>query len=88
MSILDQADNPRRLVIPDDDSNVSLIAYPYPAVLDGIPSWVPSYHLSFPLHGLMVGLYRGESASPQHQRGRELHSYRIKVIKDRYGLST
>jgi hypothetical protein len=80
---LDQANNPRWLVIHDDDSNVSLIAYPYPAVLDGVPGRVPSYRLSFPLHGLTVGLYRGESASPQHQRGRELHSYRIKVIKDR-----
>jgi hypothetical protein len=52
MSILDQADNPRRLVTHDDDSDVSSCAYPYATVLDGIRWWVQRDRLSFPLHGV------------------------------------
>jgi len=52
MSILDQADNPRRLVAHDDDSDVSSCAYPYATVLDGIRWWVQRDRLSFPLHGV------------------------------------
>jgi hypothetical protein len=70
VSILDQADNPRRLVAPVDDSDVSLIAYPYATLLDGIPRWVRSYRLSFPLQGLMVSRNPGESASPLHRGDR------------------
>ena len=35
---LDQADNLRRLVIRNDDSDMSLISYPCPTLLGGIPS--------------------------------------------------
>jgi hypothetical protein len=66
VSTLDQADNPRRLVSGYDDSDVSSIAYPYPAMLGGVPGWVPSYRLSPPLRGLMFSRYRGGSASSLH----------------------
>ncbi len=82
MSVLDQANNPRRLVSSYDDSDVSLIAYPYAALLDGVPGWVPSYRLSLPLHGLMVSRYRGESASPQHRGDRNCTYTENQVIKD------
>jgi hypothetical protein len=82
LSILDPADNPRRLVQTDDDSDVSSFSYPYATLLDGIPRWVQSYRLSFPLHGLMVSLYRGESASPLHLRDRNLTCTKAQVIKD------
>ena len=39
-------------------------------LLDGIPRWVRSYRLSFPLHGLRISRYRGECASPLHLRDR------------------
>ena len=70
MSVLDQANNPCRLVLHNDALDVSSCAYPYSTVLDGIFCWVQSYRLSFPLHGLMVSRYRGESASPLHQGDR------------------
>lgn len=79
---LDQANNPRRLVYRYDDSDVSSIAYPYSAQLDGVPGWVPSYRLSFPLHGLMISRYRGESASPQHPGDRNCTYTENQVIKD------
>jgi hypothetical protein len=85
--ILDQADNPRRLVAPDDDSDVSLIAYPYATLLDGIPRWVRSYRLSFPLQGLRISRYPGESASPLHLGDRNFTCTRNQVIKDLIGLS-
>ena len=82
MSILDQADNPRRLVAHDDDSDVSSCAYPYATVLDGIRWWVQRDRLSFPLHQF-------ESQSPQWgpyitsaSEGEELHLYGTQVIKD------
>src|SRR5262249_16137290 len=81
MSVLDPADNPRRLVATDDDSDVSSFSYPYATLLDGIPRWVRSYRLSFPLHGLMVSRYRGESASPLHLRDRNLTCTRLKLSK-------
>ncbi len=66
--LLDQANNPRRLVTPDDDC-MSSSTYPYTTLLDGIRGWIPRDRLSFPLHGLMVSRYRGEGASPLPQRG-------------------
>jgi hypothetical protein len=36
VSVLDPADNPRRLVKTDDDSDVSSFAYPSATLLDGI----------------------------------------------------
>jgi hypothetical protein len=71
----------------NDDSDVSSIAYSYPALLDGVPGWVPSYRLSFPLHGLMVSRYRGESASPLASRGQELHLHREPSYQRPFGLS-
>ena len=45
-AILAVADNPRRLLQPNDDSHMgSAKAYPYSAVLDGIPGRIPSDHL-------------------------------------------
>jgi len=81
MSVLDPADNPRRLVATDDDSDVSSFSYPYATLLDGIPRWVLRYRLSFPLHGLMVSRYRGESASPLHLRDRNLTCTMFKLSK-------
>ena len=36
-------------------------------MLDGVRGWVPSYRLSFPLHGLMVSRYRRGKCLTQHQ---------------------
>jgi hypothetical protein len=87
MSILDQANNPRRLVAHDDDSDVSSCAYPYATVLDGIRWWVQRDRLSCPLHGV-------ESQSPPWgvcitpaSGGEEFHLYGTQVIKDLIGLS-
>ncbi len=79
MSVLDQANNPRRLVLHNDALNVSLYAYPYSTVLDGILRWVQSYRLSFPLHGLMVSRYRGESASLLHLKDRNFTCTKLKL---------
>ncbi len=45
LTILVQADNPRRLVQRNDDSGVDSSACPSPALLDGIPGRVPSDRL-------------------------------------------
>ena len=82
MSALDQANNPRRLVLSYGDSAMSLIAFPYSTMLDGVPGWVPSDRLSLPLHGLMVSRYRGERASPQHRGDRNRTCTESQVIKD------
>src|SRR5215468_3801652 len=39
------------------------------------------YRLSFPLHGLRVSRYRGESASPPHLRDRNLTCTKLKLSK-------
>jgi hypothetical protein len=87
MSLLDQADNLRRLVIPNDDSRVSSSAYPYATLLGGIRREILRDRLSLPLHQL-------ESQSPQWgvcftraSRGEEFHFYNVQVIKDLFGLS-
>jgi hypothetical protein len=81
MSLLDQADNPRRLVESNDGSEGRLCTYPYATVLDGIPWWVQSYRLSDPSH-------RFESQSPRWglcitpaSEGEEFHLYLPQVIK-------
>ena len=81
LSFLDQADNPSRLVLNHDDSDVSSCAYPYSTVLDGIPRWVQGYRLSFPLHGLRISRYRGERASPRHRGDRACTCTEIKLSK-------
>ena len=66
MPVLGQANNPRRLVLGDDDSVVNSCSYPYSTLLGGIRRWVRRDRLSFSLHRLMVSRYCGESASPLH----------------------
>jgi len=87
MSLLDQANNLRRLVLPNDDSGVSSSAYPYATLLGGIRREILRDRLSLPLHQF-------ESQSPQWgvclthaSRGEELHLYIVQVIKDLLGLS-
>src|SRR5229473_7592777 len=81
MSVLDQADNLRRLVLPDDDSAVSSSAYPNSTLLGGIRREILRDRLSFPLHGLRVSRYRGERASPLHQGERNYTSTTSKLSK-------
>jgi len=87
MSVLDQANNLRRLVVPNDDSDVSSSAYPYATLLGGIRKEILRGRLSLPLHQF-------ESQSPQWgvcltrvSRGEELHLYAVQVIKDLVSLS-
>ena len=79
MSILDQANNPRRLVSHNDDSDMSSSAYPYATLLGGIRCWVQRDRLSLPLYGLMVSRYRRERASPRHLGARNLTYTEIKL---------
>ena len=66
VSVLDQADNSRRLVNVDDESKREFVNYPCSTVLGGVLRRVQSYRLSFPLHGLMVSRYREGRASLLH----------------------
>ena len=79
--LLDQANNLRRLVVPNDDSRVSSFAYPYSTLLGGIRREILRDRLSFPLHGLRVSRYRGERASPLHQGERNYTSTASKLSK-------
>jgi hypothetical protein len=81
LSVLDQADNLRRLVVPDDDSRVSSIASPDSTLLGGIRREILRDRLSFPLHGLRVSRYRGERASPLHRGERNYTSTTSKLSK-------
>ena len=81
MSVLDQAFNPRRLVIPDDDSAVSSSACPYATLLGGMHRWILRDRLLLPLHGLSVSRHRGERASPVHQGERNCTSTPSKLSK-------
>ena len=81
MSVLDQANNPRRLAIPDDDSSVSSSAYPYLTLLGGMRGWIPRDRLWLPLHGLRVSRYRGEPASLLHLEERNYTSTALKLSK-------
>ena len=58
LTLLVQANNPRRLVQRNDDSDVDSCACPYTVVLDGILSRILSNRLFSPLCGLMVSRYR------------------------------
>ena len=87
MSVLDQAHNLRRLVVPDDDSSVSSSACPYATLLGGMRREILRDRLSLSLH-------QGESQSPRWRacitrasRGEELHLYTVQVIKDLFSLS-
>jgi hypothetical protein len=81
MSLLDQADNLRRLVVPNDDSAVSSSAYPFSTLLGGMRRKVLRDRLSLPLHGLRVSRYRGEGASPLHRGERNYTSTTSKLSK-------
>ena len=87
MSVLDQADNPRRLVTHDDDSVVSSCAYPYATVLDGIRWWVQRDRLSFPLHGVEDQSRPWGPCITPASEGEELHLYSTQVIKDLSSLA-
>jgi len=78
---LDQANNLRRLVIPNDDSSVSSFAYPFSALLGGISKEILRDRLSFPLHRLRISRYRGERASPLHRGERNYTSTISKLSK-------
>ena len=82
MSLLDQANDPRRLVAHDDDSVVHSCTYPCATLLGGIPWWIQSDLLSYPLHSL-EGQSRpwGVCITPA-SGGEELHLYSSQVIKD------
>jgi hypothetical protein len=81
MSLVDQADNLRRLVLPNDDSSVSSSAYPFSTLLGGMRRKVLRDRLSLPLHGLRVSRYRGEGASPLHHGERNYTSTPSKLSK-------
>jgi hypothetical protein len=81
MPVLDQADNPRRLVAHYDGSEVRLCSYPYATVLDGIPWWVQSYRLSGPPHRFDGQSPRWGLCITPASRGEESHLYLPQVIK-------
>jgi len=82
LSILDQADNPRRLVQRYDDSDVSSYAYSYSTPLGGIPRRIRSYRLSFPLHDFEDQSRPWGMRITLASRGQEFHLHREQVIKD------
>jgi hypothetical protein len=81
-AILAQANNPRRLVQPNDDSDMGSSACPCTALLDGIPSRILSDRLLSPLLGLMVSRYPRGYAFTSTPKGQELHLHGAEVIKD------
>jgi len=50
LSLLDQANNLRRLVLPNHDSGVSSSAYPFSTLLSGMCREILRDRLSLPLH--------------------------------------
>src|SRR5437763_5870266 len=82
MSVLDQADNPRRLVSHDDDSAVSSCAYPYATVLGGMPWRVQGDRLLRPLHKIDSQSHSWGVCITPASGGEELHLYSTQVIKD------
>ncbi len=87
LSLLDQADNPRRLVPHDDDSGVSSSAYPYSTLLDGIRCWVHRDRRSLPLHSIEGQSPPWGACVTRASRGEKLHLYDPQVIKDLFDLS-
>ena len=85
LSVLDQANNPRRLVVHDDGSEVHSCTYPYATVLGGIPWWVQSYSLSGPPHRFDGQSPRWGLCITPASGGEESHLYLPQVIKI-YGL--
>jgi hypothetical protein len=87
MSLLDQADNLRRLVLSNDDSGVSSSTYPYSTLLGGIRRKVLRNRLSLPLHQVENQSCRWGACFTRASRGEELHLYNVQVIKDFISLS-
>ena len=87
LSLLDQADNLRRLVLSNDDSSVSLSTYPYSTLLGGIRRKVLRDRLSLPLHQVENQSCRWGACFTPASRGEELHLYNVQVIKDLSSLS-
>ena len=86
--LLAVAHHPRRLLQPNDDSSMgSTEAYPCSALLDGIPGRIPSYHLLFPLVGLMVSRYPREYAVSPTPGRQAWHLHGDTVIKDPWILA-
>jgi len=87
LSLLDQADNLRRLVLSNDDSSVSSSAYPSSTLLGGIRRKVLRDRLSLPLHQFADQSPQWGACLTRASRGEELHLYNVQVIKDLLGLS-
>ena len=85
--MLDQANNPRRLVAHDDDSDVRSCAYPCAPVLGGIRGWAPRDRLSLPLHGVERQSQPWGTCIILASRREEFHLYGTQVIKDLSGPS-
>jgi len=86
MSVLDQANNPRRPVTHDDDSIVRSCAYPYATVLGGMPWRVQGDRLLRPLHKMESQSHSWGVCITPASGGEELHLYSTQVIKDLNGL--
>jgi hypothetical protein len=82
LAVLAQADNPRRLVQPHDDSPVDSYACPCTALLDGIRSRILRDRLVSPLLGLMVSRYPRGYTFTSTPEGQALHLHGDEVIKD------
>ena len=87
LAMLAQANHPRRLVQPHDDSHVDSYTCPCTALLDGIPSRILGDRLLAPLLGLRVSRYPRGYAFTSTPEGQELHLHGDEVIKD-LGIST
>ena len=87
VSLLDQADNLRRLVLSNDDSGVSSSTYPYATLLGGIRREILRDRLSLPLHQVESQSFRWGECFTRASRGEELHLYNVQVIKDLISLS-
>jgi len=83
LAFLAQANNPRRLVQRNDDSDVGSCACPYTALLDGMPSRILRDRLFSPLCGLMVSRYRRGDAFTSTPEGQEFHLHGDEVVEDR-----
>ena len=83
LALLAQANNPRRLVHVNDDSDVDSYSCPDAALLGGIPGRIPSDRLLAPHLGLMVSRYPRGYAFTATLAGQELHLHETEVIKER-----
>jgi len=79
MPILDPADNPRRLVETDGDSDMSSSPTHLQLCSTGfaVGFCVTAFHSRF--HGLRISRYRGECASPLHLRDRNFTCTTLKL---------